>query len=212
MSVRLRHYQCAPAAKAAPSPSPSSTPTQETQRWQVSLSGFELDVMDPYAYESGRPYGIVRFDYDLAAEVVVVRKNDRWVFDRGVVTYASVQVSPQYGPPGAWELDLPLRCPRCGRLSAGRRLGGDVFRDELQIVWGLFHPGVRVYARRSVCPPGWVCPNEKTPRWYESEEFAWRISGQWLPMVDGSTVRCEPVIRQGLRTVDFTITLRRMGE
>jgi hypothetical protein len=191
--------------------STTTTKPAETQRWQVTLAGHEIDLMDRYWRLTTRVRAAVRFDYTLQGEFTLRKEDDRWVFDSGTVTYAEVGLSEEYWPEGSWEIKLPLNCTNCDQVTSGRRLTGEVFGDEVRLAWGRFRPEVEVDARIAVsCTPMPDCSEWKN-RTFESSDFFQRINGQLLPLTDGA-VSAPSVIdpASGLQWLDYTITVLRL--
>jgi hypothetical protein len=189
----------------------TTTTKPDTQRWQVSVSGYELKEMDPYwDVTHGRFWGHVRFDYNLQAEVVLHKQDGKLLIRSGKVTFADVQVTPTYGPDGAWKIDTNLSCKQCRRIRPGRRVTGEVFGDDLRLFWGIARPNVRVYGQLLLpCKPEPVCSREGYG-YYESREFISRVNETLLPLTGGAVSSPPVVTPQGMRRLDFTITMLRL--
>jgi hypothetical protein len=206
-----------PPAVARSSPSPTARPTAkptppvDKQRWRISISGYELQELDPYwAVTHGRFFGGVSFDWDLQAEFVLRKEQGTWAFESGAVTYASVDPKPAYGPPGAWEIDLPLRCATCDDLKVGRTLTGEVAGDVVRLSWGRFVPHLTVTGRIALpCMPEPACSKEGQRR-YDSERFLSIVSDQRYPLKEGAVESQKWVSPQGLRTLHYTVTLLKL--
>jgi hypothetical protein len=200
-----------PAAQATASTRQTTTTTKpETQRWEVTISGYEIDEMDRYWQITTRVRGAVRFDYDLQGEFTLLKEDGRWVFDTGRITFADVRATNEYRPEGSWEL-REFTCPQCERITAGRTLNGEVNGEEVRLSWGTFRPEVTVHAKIAVpCRPTPDCSEWKN-RTFESSEFFQNINGQSLRLAEGST-SSPPYIdpAAGLRWLDYTIVLRRL--
>jgi len=189
----------------------TTTTKPETQRWQVSISGYEIDEMNRYWRITTQVRGALRYDYNLQGEFTLRKVDGKWVFDTGKITFAEVEIKTEYQPEGSWGIQ-EISCPQCDRISAGRTLGGTVTGDDLRLSWGTFRPEVKIYARIIVpCRPMPDCAEWKN-RTFESTEFFQNINGQLLPLVEGFT-SSPPYVdpAAGLRWLDYTIVLRRVA-
>ncbi len=204
----IANQSCGPAAQATTT-STSTTVAKESRRWQVSISGFEFEELDPYwDITHGRFFGGVRFGYDLQAEVVVRREEGTWEFVSGEVTYADIRLSTRYGPDGAWTVQEPLTCDNCSNMKVGRRLTGEVIDGELRLSWGSFEPRTIVTAKLELpCRPEPSCSAEGTNR-YVSDQFFDRLNGHLLPLAEGVVQAPRVTNPQGMLFLDYTITLR----
>jgi hypothetical protein len=192
--------------------STTSTTRADTQRWQVTVSGFEIDEMDPYWQITTGVRGAIRFDYTMQGEFTLTKRDGRWVFGTGTITYADAQVIQEYRPVGSWNIATPLRCPQCSRISAGRPLTGEVIGDEVRLTWGTFRPEVDVDAQIKVsCRPMPDCSTWKT-RTFKSQEFFQTLNGLLLPLTEGAVsapVSVDPA--SGIQWLDVRVTLRKLG-
>lgn len=199
--------QCDPSAPQAT----TTTVASDTQRWGVSLVGFEVDEMDPYWRETTRVRGAVLFEYDLQGEFVLRRDGEAWTFESGSVTAAAIHASYQFEPETYWELrDEVPRCPDCADYVPGRALHGNVDEDTVRLSWGPFQPRVDVEARIvATCTPMPSCA-EWGERLYVSETFVDRAGTQYLPLIHGHSDTVEVVSPQGDLWVAYTYTLLRL--
>jgi hypothetical protein len=187
-----------------------TTEPDEEQRWQVSISGYEVDLMDPYWRITTGVWASVRFDYTLHGEFLLEKTDGKWVFHSGRIAYADARISHDYGPQGSWEVRLPLQCQGCSSVTAGRPLTGEVIGDDVKLSWGVFRPKVDVHARIAVsCVPMPAC-SEWGNRWFESNDFYHLVNDELLPLKEGvaaSKTLVDPASSE--ERIDYTITMRR---
>ncbi len=185
----------------------------EEQDWQVFLTGYEIDEMDPYWKITTKVRGAVRFDYKLRGEFTITKKKGKWHYKKGVITLAEVGLSDLHEPLEVW-LVKPLNCQNCSQVMnlKGTPLSGFVDGNEVKLHWGNRHPQVQVEAKIvAPCIPMPDCAQWKD-RLFMSSEFFDRVNDVFLPLKhEGVVTPPQPIISpQGLRWINYTYTLRRL--
>jgi hypothetical protein len=192
---------------------PAELTIGEEQDWQVFLTGYEIDEMNPYWKITTKVRGAIRFDYKLRGEFTIAKKKGKWQYKKGVITLAEVGLSNLYEPLKVW-LIKPLNCQNCSQVMnlKGTPLSGHVDGNEVKLHWGNQRPRVEVEAKIVVpCTPMPDCAQWKQ-RLYISEEFLDRVNDVFLPLKhEGVVTPPEPIVSpQGSRWINYTFTLRRL--
>lgn len=192
---------------------PAELTIGEEQDWQVFLTGYEIDEMDPYWKITTKVRGAIRFDYKLRGEFTITKKKGKWQYKKGVITLADVGLSNLYEPLDVW-LVKPLKCQYCSQVTnlKGAPLSGFMDGNEVTLHWGNKHPQVEVEAKIvAPCIPMPDCAQWKE-RLFISEEFFDRINDVFLPLKhEGVVTPPQPIISpQGSRWINYTFTLRRL--
>ncbi|MBN2408094.1 MAG: hypothetical protein JXE07_00030 [Candidatus Aminicenantes bacterium] len=192
---------------------PAELTVGEEQDWQVFLTGYEIDEMNPYWKITTKVRGAIRFDYKLRGEFTITKKKGKWQYKKGVITLADVGLSNLYEPLKVW-LVKPLNCRNCSQVVnlKGTPLSGRVDGNEVRLFWGKKRPQVEVEAKIVVpCTPMPDCAQWKS-RLFISEEFMDRINDVFLPLKhEGVVTPPKPIISpQGSRWISYTFILRRL--
>jgi hypothetical protein len=204
------------APPSRPSPTPTPTPGDERRRYVVTLSGYEIDEMNPYwkvemknGWTAGR--AAARYDYRLAGTFTLRKQDDGWVFEEGAITAADVSVVDLFAPTTAWEV-IALRCRGCEELRRSTRLTGFVEDGAVVLNWGRFRPQVDYKVRITVpCKPMPSCAawgNQVS----ESSELLDRVSDARLPLRDAPTSITFPNVVDsfGVHWIGITYDLKRV--
>jgi hypothetical protein len=192
---------------------PAELTIGEEQDWQVFLTGYEIDEMNPYWKTTTKVRGAIRFDYKLRGEFTITKKKGKWQYKKGLITLSEVGLSNLYEPLKVW-LIKPLNCQNCLQVTnlKGTPLSGHVSGNEVKLYWGDKRPRVEVEAKIvAPCKPMPDCAQWKS-RLFISEEFLDRINDVFLPLKhEGVVTPPKPIISsQGSRWVNYTFTLRRL--
>jgi hypothetical protein len=192
---------------------PADLTIGEEQKWQVFLTGYEIDEMDPYWKITTRVRGAIRFDYKFRGEFSIAKKKGKWQYKNGTITIAEVGLSDLHEPLEVW-LVKQLKCQNCAQVTNLKEtpLSGYVDGNDVKLVWGKIWPKVPVEAKiKCPCKPLPDCAQWKT-RLFVSSEFFDRINNVALPLKhEGVVTPKEPIVSpQGLRWIHYTYTLRRL--
>jgi hypothetical protein len=182
-------------------------------RWQVLLTGFEIDEMDPYWKLTTKVRGAIRFDYKLRSEFTVARKKGKWAYKSGIITIAEVGLSNLYEPLEAWAVK-PLKCQNCNKVTSlkGTSQSGIVDGNVVNLYWGNAKPQVLVEAQiKMPCKPMPDCAQWKS-RLFVSSEFLDRLNNVPLLLKHEGVVEPPKPIKdpQGLQWINYSHTLRRI--
>ena len=184
---------------------------EKESQWEVNLTGYEIDEMDPYWKQTTKLRGAVRFDYVLKGTFTLVRdKECKWKYKSGSITQASAKLSDLHEPATSWEIK-PLRCKGCDTFSQlqAKSLHGYVRGNDVHLSWGLIKPRVKVLARVAIpCTPMPDCSEWKN-REFVSETFLDRVNHLALPLVDGKVVSGKVVSPQGSRWIQYRYSLKK---
>jgi hypothetical protein len=165
----------------------------EEQHWQVFLSGYEIDEMNPYWKITTKVRGAVRFDFKLRGQFVLRKVKGKWTYKGGAITLADVGLSSLYQPVEVWLLK-PFACSNCSDVAAlkGRALSGTLADGSVRLYWGKVVPTVTVHAKIVVsCIPMPKCA-EWGQRLFKAERFFDRVNYVPLPLVHEGTVQVPP--------------------
>jgi len=192
---------------------PADLTIGEEQRWQVFLTGYEIDEMDSYWKITTKVRGAIRFDYKLRGEFTIAKKKGKWTYKSGTITIADVGLSNLYEPLSVWMVK-PLKCLNCFYVTnlKGGALSGYVDGNIVKLHWGNAWPKVNVEAKITVpCKPMPKCA-QWGQRLFVSTEFFDRINNVPLPLKHEGVVKPpKPIISpQGSRWINYTYTLRRL--
>lgn len=192
---------------------PADLTIGEEQKWQVFLTGYEIDEMDAYWKITTKVRGAIRFDYKLRGEFTIAKKKGKWQYKGGTITIADVGLSNLYEPLEAWMVK-PLKCINCSLVQnlKGTPLAGFVEGNEVKLGWGTHWPKTLVTAKIAIpCKPMPKCA-DWGDRLFVSTEFFDRVNLVPLPLKHEGTVGPKkPIVSpQGLRWINYTYTLRRL--
>lgn len=178
----------------------------ETQEWQVVLDGHyqrtvstTRKILDPGAtqpkfVQDSRRY---RFDYDLAAKLMIEKKKGKWGYSCGKVTASKVTHSYQQTPANLWKVKKKA-CRGCAKINqmAGSALPGNVSAnasfDDVRLLWPGIKPALEVTAE--VAGKCWNNPKEpgsctysakSGTAYYEDHLFLGRAGDHFLPLRNG---------------------------
>jgi hypothetical protein len=199
-----------PTVIVQPTPVPKKE-KEEEEKWEVFLTGYEIDEMNQYWKATTRVRGAVRFDWKLRGKFTIVKKKGVRTYAGGVITIADVGLSSLYEPISVW-LTKPFKCRGCQDVKSlnGKYLRGIVAGNTVRFYWGSKAPHVTVEAKIVVpCKPMPDCARWKKRR-FASETFIYRVNYVSIPLVDGATVPGKVVDHQGLRWVNYRYLLRRL--
>jgi hypothetical protein len=121
---------------------PAELKIEEEQRWQVTVSGFEVDDrMAPTSFKDtdGTSKSLkkkVRFDWTLGGRFILRKEKGVWTFKSGKVTSANVSPIPEFTPPGIYQCQV-VACPKKAPISSivGSSIFGHVSGGNIQLRW-----------------------------------------------------------------------------
>lgn len=121
---------------------PAELKIEEEQRWQVTVSGFEVDDrMAPTSFRDtdGTSQSLkkkVRFDWTLGGRFILRKEKGVWTFKSGKVTSANVSPIPEFAPPGIYQCQV-VACPKKAPISSlvGSSIFGHVSGGNIQLRW-----------------------------------------------------------------------------
>jgi hypothetical protein len=121
---------------------PAELKIEEEQRWQVTVSGFEVDdSMAPTSYKDKDEttkslIKKVRFDWKLGGSFILRKEKGVWTFKSGKVTSASVSPIPEFAPSGIYQCQVVV-CPKKAPITSivGSSIFGHVSGGNIQLHW-----------------------------------------------------------------------------
>lgn len=178
----------------------------EEQCWQVNISGFEIDEMDPYWKITTHVRGAIQFNFKFLADFKIKKKEGKWKYKEGVIKSADLAVENLYEPKDAWECK-PISSDYLKNIKTleGVNIDG-VITDDNQV--NLFWPNLKIELNMDAriivpCKPLPICA-EWGSRIYKPEQFFLNLREIPIKLVNGAQEKIDSKVDpQGVKWLSY---------